>query len=1052
MTNDKLKKISRLALILLMVGSAAYSQQQLSVSGRIINSSSEAVKDVTISFDGNTGAPAVSDSLGNFELLVPDGNVWLSISPIGTYKEKQVYLNKREELTIYLTELGEKSIYDELIYMGSARAERDIVSAVNSVKPANMTQDSYESVDQKVQGRIPGVYQVGMSGMPGSGTFMLLGGLNSINTNNQPLIIVDGIPLETPGLLNSLVGGNINHPLASLDNMDITNMTFIRDGAVPSSYGVKGSNGLLLIETLKPSETTTSIEFQYKTGMYYTDKRIPLLDADQYKTLAKEILSTSPYPEEQYAERYPGLYYLPSSFEHLRYSHNTDWQEQIYQNGWMNDIYLGVKGGDAIARYGLSVGYLGHNGLFDNTNYNRFNTRFVGTFNVFQWLRMYVSANLVSATSNYKSSALSAETSPLLTALSKTPQMYPYAYDQNGKLLTTIDEVDELGVSNPRAVMDSYVGTNTNYRFLTSIRLEADLAKNLKLNALIGLNINDIKEQVFMPNLGMEYYLDGEAYNISQSLNNYLFTMYNDNYVSYSEMFNGKHLVQVNGGIRWQTNNYQEDWGVAMNSQENDQYSTLQAGENELRDVSGDNGKWNWLSGYVNGSYAFKDRYLFDASMSMDYSTRTGSSADNAVMISEYPFGLFYSVGGAWRISGESFMSGVDFIEDLKLRVNYGTTGNDDIGNYSSYAYYTLKLYRESSGMVPGGFPNQFLTFETSSRLSGGLDLSMFGNRLMLKGNYYTTHTTNLLIYEQLTTYVGYEIFPSNNAALKGSGYDASISARIIKRGGFALDIGMNIGHFESKVDMMPDGEVVNEIPGGAQIINRVGDPTNSFYGYQYNGVFSTPEDAAEAGLVNEKGLAFGAGDAIFEDISGPDGVKDQIIDDYDKVILGSATPDLYGGISLDIFFKRFRLEMFWQGSYGGEVFNYLRYQNEKMTDLSNQSAAVLDRWVSPGQETNIPRALWGDPVGNSAFSSRWIEDGSYIRLKHLSLSYTIPGEVWFMKSLKLFVTGSNLFTASNYLSYDPEFSYGFGSMLQGVDYGTMPMGRRIMIGIKFGL
>ncbi len=615
-----------------------------------------------------------------------------------------------------------------------------------------------------------------------------------------------------------------------------------------------------------------------------------------------------------------------------------------------------------------------------------------------------------------------------------------------------LDEVDELGISNPRAVMDSYVGENTNYRFLTSLRIEGDLSKNLKLNALIGLNINDTKENVFMPNLGMEYYLDGEAYNISQSLNNFLFTMYNDNYITYEEMFNGKHKVVVSGGIRWQTNNYQEDWGVAMNSQENDQYSTLQSGENELRNISGDNGKWNWLSGYVNGSYAFKDRYIFEASLSMDYSTRTGSNATNVLMISDYPFGLFYSVGGAWRISGESFMSDVNFIEDLKLRFNYGTSGNDDIGNYSSYAYYTLKLYRESSGMVPGGFPNRFLTFESNSRLSGGIDLSLLGNRLMIKANYYTTQTTNLLIYEQLSTYIGYDIFPSNNAALKGSGYDASLYSRIIKHGDFALDIGLNIGHFESNVELMPDGEVVNEILGGAQIINRVGEPTNSFYGYKYKGVFANQEAAATAGLVNEKGIPFGPGDAIFEDISGPEGVKDGVIDDNDKMILGSATPDLYGGISLDIYFKRFQLEMFWQGSYGGDVFNYLRYQNEKMTDLSNQSAAVLNRWVSPGQETNIPRALWGDPVGNSAFSSRWIEDGSYIRLKHLSLSYTIPGEVWFMKSLKLFITGSNLFTASNYLSYDPEFAFSFNSLMQGVDYGLMPMGRRIMMGAKFGL
>ena len=1045
-------KIARLVALMLLITSLAAGQDGLQVTGRIINSSNQAIPDVAVSFEGSSSAPSITDTAGYFQLNVPSGDVWLRISPVGTYKEKQVFLNGRENVTIYLANVTSRSINDEAVYVGQPRLRRNLVSTVITASPAVMSQDTYESVDQKFQGRLPGVHQVGMSGMPGSGTFMMIRGLNSINTNNQPLIIVDGMPLETPGILSSVVDGFVNNPVASIDIRDISNVTVITDGGPLASYGVKGSNGVILVETLKPAETNTSIDFQFKSGIHYFDRQIPTLNASQYKTLAKEVISTSPWGEESLVERFPGLYYLPGEDEYLRYSHSTNWQDEVFQNSLMQDAYLKVMGGDAIARYGLSVGYMNHNGIIQNTNYNRFNTRFVGTFNVFNWLRMYVSANLVSSNSKYKESGLGEQTGVLLSALHKTPQMFPYSYDQEGKLLTKIDDVDELGVSNPRAVIDNYFAENSNYRFLTSFRVEGDITQTLKWTSLLGLNINDIKERVFMPNLGMELYLDGEVYNISQSLNNLLFTMYNDNYLTYRNTYNNVHSLTLTGGMRWQTNRYQEDWGVAMNSAENDQYTTLQTGEPELRNITGDNGRWNWLSNYAGVTYSFRDKYLLDAAVSADFSTRVGADADVGFLINDRPFGLFYSIGGGWRVSGESFMAGLSSIEDMKITLNYTTSGNDDIGNYSSYAYYTLKLYRETSGMVPGGFPNRLLTYETIKQLSGGLELSLMENRMLFKGNYYRSTTDDMLIFEQLSSYMGYNIFPSNNASMEKSGFDIGIYARVLESGDFALDLGLNASHYNSTITSIPDNQIITDLPGGAAVINRVGEPANSFFGYEFNGVFATQAEANEAGLVNERGVPFGPGDAIFSDLSGPDGVPDQVINEFDKVILGSATPDYYGGASVEVFYKRFHLDLFFQGVYGNEVYNYLRFQNERMSDISNQSSAVLNRWVSDGQETNIPRASWGDEAGNSAFSSRWIEDGSYIRLKHITLSYTIPEEIWFFRNLGVFITGSNLFTASSYLSYDPEFAYSFDSKMMGIDYGLMPMGKKVMVGFKFGL
>jgi len=254
-------------------------------------------------------------------------------------------------------------------------------------------------------------------------------------------------------------------------------------------------------------------------------------------------------------------------------------------------------------------------------------------------------------------------------------------------------------------------------------------------------------------------------------------------------------------------------------------------------------------------------------------------------------------------------------------------------------------------------------------------------------------------------------------------------------------------------VEDIKDGEVITPFEGG-QYSTRVGSPILSFYGYQYKGVYATAAEAAAYGLRNEKGILFGAGDAIFEDLSGPgpDGAPDGIINELDRTILGSPVPDLFGGISSTFRFGRWSLSGNLQFVLGNEVFNYLRYQNERMTGLDNQSSNTLNRWTTEGQETDVPRALYGDPIGNAGFSSRWIEDGSYLRLKHVTIAYTIPQRVFFLRNLQVYATATNLYTWNRYLGFDPEFSFSYRTMEQGIDYGMMPQTRRFMMGIRIGL
>jgi TonB-linked SusC/RagA family outer membrane protein len=809
---------------------------------------------------------------------------------------------------------------------------------------------------------------------------------------------------------------------------------------------------LVMIQTLDPSATQTSFEIDFRRGITLKPERlIPQLNAIQHKTLANELLYSSGMLEEDMIDIYPNLFLEPEDKRFIDYQHNTNWQQLIFENAAFTNFNIKVKGGDEIARYGLSFGYLNNKGIIKNTGYDGYNLRFVSLVNIFTWLRMNATVSFNTSTSNLKESAMIKETSPILTSLAKSPMLNPYQYDTEGKETKMLSEVDELGVSNPLATIENFEAGSRNYHINTSLGIEADLGKNLFLRTNVGIIYNELKEKIFMPSKGMELYYEKEAYNVAKASSNTFNGLNNNTMLIFNKVFGLGHVFNSTTGINIMSDKFQYDWGIAKNAHRNDQYRMLNNGVDNLREMGGENRNWNWLSGYEKISYAYLDKYLFTGSVSLDGSSRVGKKAANTLKLFNQPFGLFYSAGIGWRLSNESFLKQVKWIEELKIRLSAGRTGNDDIGESNASNYYKTLRYRESSGLVPVTFPNPSLTYELVDQLNAGIDVSLWGNRFRLNFDLYKNTISNLLVYMPLESYLGYDYRPENAGKMENRGWDSYLFMRIINGRNFKWDVEATCSRVNNQILEIPNGKFVTNMTN-YEVADIVGMSANSFYGYRFMGVFSTTADARASGLVNNKGVAYTGGDAIFEDISGPNGKPDKIINNYDKTVIGSPLPEFFGGLTNTFHYKNWSLSTFLNFVSGNEVYNFLRYKNESMTGLNNQSIDVLNRWQYEGQKTEVPRALWNDPVGNSAFSSRWIEDGSYIQIKNISLSYKIPHEFLAFKNAEFYISASNLFTFSKYLGYDPEFAYSYNLNQQGVDYGQTPKSRQFLIGIKFGL
>jgi TonB-linked SusC/RagA family outer membrane protein len=499
---------------------------------------------------------------------------------------------------------------------------------------------------------------------------------------------------------------------------------------------------------------------------------------------------------------------------------------------------------------------------------------------------------------------------------------------------------------------------------------------------------------------------------------------------------------------------YESDYVEGHNSMSNSSINLM--GAFKYLHTNGVNNYTKSLSHYINVDYSLKNRYFLNMVMSVDGSSRFGNETTGGLSLFGHSWGVFPSINGAWLISSEKFMANVPSINTFKFRAGYGVTGNDDIKDYQTQAYFsTIRYENVFNGMILSNIANPKIQWETTGRANLGLDMGLLNNRLSLSIDVYSSTTKNLLVLKQFQDVAGLDAYWSNEGEMSNKGIEFSVNAKLLNLNNLHWELGLSVGHYVNNITKLPNGEFTTSVYGG-QVLSREGSPAGVFYGYKTHGVFATEVDAVNSGLkiknTNGTYSSFGAGDVFFEDVADAHGLKDGIIDAKDRQIIGNPNPKLYGTINNKFTYKKLTLSTLFTYSYGNQIYNYQRSQLEAGTDYSNQSLAMMSRWTSEGQITSQPKAVYADPMGNSSFSDRWIEDGSYIRLKTLSLSYNIPIKSTFIEGINVWVSANNVFTVTHYLGADPEFSSQNSVLFQGVDAGLVPMSRSYYVGLKLNL
>ena len=989
---------------------------------------------------------ATTDESGNFEIEVSSPSEVLIVNAFD-YNLREVPVRGRENLEIDLYSEVYRDLYKEIEGLTGPMRSAYTVNSANGTN--DIGNPMYLSVDDAIQSRMNGdVRAMNRSGNSGLGASMFIRGLNSVNMNAQPLFIVDGVIWNNYFDINSVHDGFYNNPLDDIDMNDIESVTIIKDGT--SIYGSKGGNGVIVIKTKRGKDMATKIVFNAFGGITEKTTSLPMMNGDQLRIYTTDLLGSTGLNSEQ-IDQMPFLNDDPNSITYKKYHNNTNWDDEVYQQGFTHSYNIGVNGGDDKALYYFSLGYTGNKGIINTTDLQRLNTRTNADFFLTENIKLGMNVGYTTIDRTLLDDGINYYTSPSFLAMLKAPFLSPYKYTPTGTLTTDLEDADYFNVGNPTAVIANALNTNKHYRLSIGFKPEFKLSPAFTLSSQFEYAIDKFKETYYSPMVGVaDRVLPGigisENVFKSQVMRNN--AIFDDTQLKFEKQINEVHSIKAFAGVRYISNYFEFDYGEGHNSGSDQKRNLL---DQLIRKTDGANNRVKSISNYISGDYGYDNRYFLSAAVAMDASSRFGSETQGGFKLFDRSWGVFPSINAGWLISSETFMANVDAIDWLKLRVGYGISGNDDIEPYAWSAYFESTKYMDrANGLILANIGNSEIQWETTAKASLGADAILFNDRLSITADVYSNKTKDLLFLKSLPEVAGNGNYWGNGGEMTNKGFEITADFKLLNLSGFKWEVGASIGHYKNNIESLPDGEYVTSLYG-ADILTSVGNSAGVFYGYKTLGVFTNEDAVASANLrlIDENGISnyFKAGDMHFEDLNG-----DGIIDKNDRQIIGDPNPDFYGSFNSKFDIGNFSLEMLFTYSSGNDIYNALRANLEAGSMAVNQTTTMLTRWFYEGQESKQPKVTYLDPMNNSRFSDRWIEDGSYLRFKTLSLGYNIPLKIAAIENLKIWVSANNLFTLTNYLGRDPEVSVKNDVLYQGIDAGLIPLTRSYFIGIKMNL
>ena len=919
------------------------------------------------------------------------------------------------------------------------------------------------------------VHSVSRSAQLGIGNTMFIGGINSLQANAQPLVVIDGVITDMQYDRQMLHDGYFNNILANLNVNDIESVTVLKNGT--ALYGAKAAGGVLLIKTKRNRSMATKIDVNIN-AQYQLQPRLPkMMSGDDYRLYATELLAglTDNIQNMEFVNNNPANYYYNT------YHNNTDWTEEIYHNTFVSNYGINVQGGDDVANYNLSVGYSLGDAPMRGNDFSRFNMRLNTDIKVFKGLDVRFDASYSDVNRDLRDDGAKEDltvgtiTAPGFLSLIKSPFLNPHAYDVKGNLSHYLSGADDyLGkafeadgnviansvrLANPVAILELGDGENRNQagnRMVTfSVTPKYEFNKHLSLSEHFNFSLINTNENYYLPLEGTPPFRllasdDILVENMSQSSAARQNSIMSDTRLAWGNRYDA-HKIDVFGGVRYQSSNYKLTAQRGYNTG-NDKYPSTNNATSYCSTWGADD-KSRDITWYAQADYNWAEKYYVEAGFSAESSSRFGDDADG-LKLGGVVWGLFPSVNAAWVITNERWMANNKGINYLRLNLGFDITGNDNIDYTASKTYFVANnmLTQKVDGKSMGNIGNTSLKWETTSRLTAGLEGNFIDNRLNVRLNYFKSWTKNLVTLRQLAWTSGLQQNWSNDGKLQNEGFEAGVGVKVLNLKDFTWEMGATAGHYKNKITALPDNDQSFETEAyGATILSSVGNPAGVFYGYKTAGVYATQAEAdADAYFViDERGdrQFFAAGDMRFIDKDG-----NHIIDENDRFIIGDPNPDIYGNIYTQLNYKNWQFNAVMRYSLGNDVYNYQRSLLEGGSRFYNQTTAMQSRWSAEHQQTDIPRATYGDPMGNSRFSDRWIEDGSYLRLSNITLSYAIPITSTYLQGITLWAGANNLFTITRYLGSDPDCGVSGSALLQGIDRGLLASGRSVSLGVKINL